>query len=206
MDVDVTSRLATPVFDPAPASFDGRDAFAGLEVSGLARGLVAVDALVKKAASRVVLARPVSPGKFLILLDGSVAEVEESMAEAQAIAADLLVDRFMLPFAHAQLEPAAFGRYPPRVDASLGIVETATASSGLRSADAALKAAGVSMAVLHLSVGIGGKCFYAFAGDLYDVEASVAAASAALGGTHLLGTEVIANPHKDFLDAVGFSL
>ncbi len=194
--------LRTPRFDPAPASFVGVEAFAGLEVHNIARGLVAVDALVKKAKSRVVLASPVSPGKFLILMDGSVAEVEESLLEAERVAADLAVDRFLLPFAHAQLEPAVVGRLPKRPDGSIGIVETATTSSGLASADAALKAADVTLAVLHLSVGIGGKCYYAFVGELFDVQASVAAA-AERAGTQLLGTEIIPAPHPEFLEALG---
>jgi microcompartment protein CcmL/EutN len=195
--------LRTPRFVPAPASFAGVEAFAGIEVLGIPRGLVAVDALVKKAASRVVLASPVSPGKFLILLDGSVAEVEESLLEAERIAGDQLVDRFMLPFAHAQLEPAVFGTLAQRPDGALGIVETATVSSGMRSADAALKAAPVTLAVIHLSVGIGGKCWYAFFGDLFDVQASVAAASDALASGGLLGTEVIPRPHAEFIEALG---
>ena len=194
--------LHTPRFAPVPASFVGVEAFAGLEVHNISRGLVAVDALVKKAASRVVLATPVSPGKFLILMDGSVAEVEESLLEAERVAGDLAVDRFLLPFAHAQLEPAVFGKLPKRPDGSIGLVETATTCSGLRSADAALKAADVTLAVLHLSVGIGGKCYYAFVGELFDVQASVAAA-AERAGAQLLGTEIIAAPHPEFLDALG---
>jgi len=195
--------LRTPRFDPAPASFDRVEAFAGLEVVGIPRGLVAVDALVKKAASRVVLAAPVSPGKFLILIDGAVAEVEESLLEAERIIGDQLIDRFMLPFAHPQLEPAVFGALPERPDDSIGIVECATTCAGIRSCDAALKAAPVAMLVIHLSAGIGGKCWYAFAGDLFDVQASVAAAADSLAGKGLLSTEVIANPHPEFVAALG---
>ena len=56
---------------------------------------------------------------------------------------------------------------------------------------------------MHLSAGIGGKCWFAFAGDLFDVEASVLAAGAAATPIHLLGTEIIANPHSEFLAAMG---
>lgn len=196
--------LARPHFSPSSLPLGSQEAFAGIEVSGIPRGLVCVDAFVKKAEVRVVLATPVSPGKFLILLDGGVAEVEESLAEAEAKAGDLLIDRFLLPFAHPQLEPAVFGVVPPRPSGAMGLVETATACSGLRSADAALKAAKVTLAVLHLSVGIGGKCWYAFMGELYDVEASVQAAVDVLAGSdRLLSTEVIARPHEEFLAALG---
>lgn len=196
--------LIRPQFSPSSLPLGSQEAFAGVEVSGIPRGLVCVDALVKKAQVRVVLATPVTPGKFLILLDGGVAEVEESLAEAEARAGDQLIDRFLLPFAHPQLEPAVFGVVPARPEAALGLIETATACSGLRSADAALKAAPVALAVLHLSAGIGGKCYYAFAGELCDVEASVKAASDTLEGSErLLSTEVIARPHPEFLAALG---
>ncbi len=195
--------LNTPRFVPAPDLAEIPEALAGLEIQSIARGLVAVDALVKKAKSRVVLANPVSPGKFLILMDGSVAEVEESLLEAERIAGEQRIDRLFLPYAHRQLEPAVFGQLPSRPDASVGIVECDTTCSGLRAADAALKAAHVELMVLHLSAGIGGKCWFAFAGDLFDVQASVQAASDAASESHLLGTEVIPNPHEEFLAALG---
>ncbi len=179
------------------------EAFAGIEVHGLARGFVCLDALVKKAKSRICLAATVTPGKFLILIDGGVAEVEESLLEAERIAGDKLIDRFLLPFAHPQLEPRVFG---PMVDpgaAALGIIECSTACAGIRSADAALKAAEVSLNVIHLSSGIGGKCFFAFCGDLFDVEASVQAAIVGAGADRLLGSEIIPNPHPEFTASLG---
>lgn len=195
--------LVAPRFVPTPDLAVAPEAFAGLEVQGIARGLVCVDALVKKAASRVVLAQPVTPGKFLILMDGTVAEVEESLLEAERIAGEQVIDRFLLPFAHPQIEPACFGVLPAKPDASIGIVECATTCAGIRSADAALKAAEVTMLVIHLSAGIGGKCYHAFAGDLFDVQASVAAAADSLAAGQLLGTEVIPNPHPEFVAALG---
>lgn len=195
--------LTTPRFPP-PDLAQVPEAFAGIEVSGIPRGLVCVDALVKKAASRVVMANPVSPGKFLILIDGSVAEVEESLLEAERIAGDQAIDRFLLPYAHEQLERCVFGAAPDCLDGSLGIVECATTCAGIRSCDAALKAAPVALHVIHLSAGIGGKCWYAFAGELFDVQASVQAAADVLGRDgRLLGTEIIAAPHPEFLDALG---
>jgi len=196
--------LIRPHLTPCTLPLGSEEALAGVEVSGIPRGLVCVDALVKKAPVRVMLTTPITPGKFLILFDGGVAEVEESVNEAERVAADQLIDRLFLPFAHPQLEPAAFGVVPPRPEGAIGLVETATACSGLRSADAALKAAPVTLAVLHLSAGIGGKCYYALAGELYDVEASVSAAADSLAGTErLLSTEVIARPHPEFLQALG---
>ena len=192
-------------FFPLPDLQVVPEAFAGLEIHGLARGFVCLDALVKKARSRICMAATVTPGKFLILIDGSVAEVEESLLEAERIAGDKLIDRFFLPFAHEQLERGAFGPMADPGSEALGIVECSTTCAGIRSADAALKAALVTLNVIHLSAGIGGKCYYAFSGDLYDVEASVQAAAESIGQDRLLGTEVIPNPHPEFIAALGIS-
>lgn len=196
--------LLRPNLTPSSLPLGGAEAFAGLEVSSIPRGFVCLDALVKKACCRVLLATPITPGKFLILFDGGVAEVEESFEEAVRVAGDQLIDRFLLPFAHEQIEPAVFGVFQGRAEGALGLVETSTACSGIRSCDAALKAAPVNLAVLHLSAGIGGKCYYAFFGELYDVEASVEAATRSLEGTQrLLSTEIIPRPHPEFLEAIG---
>lgn len=195
--------LTPPTFLPAPDLTTIPVAFAGIEVLGIARGFVCLDALVKKANTRICLAATVTPGKFLILIDGSVAEVEESLLEAERIAADKLIDRFFLPFAHSQLEKAVFGPTVNPKTGAIGIIECSTTCSGIRSADAALKAADVILNVIHLSAGIGGKCYYAFSGDLFDVEASVTAASEGAGPDRLLGTEIIANPHPEFIMSLG---
>ena len=50
-----------------------------LELSSIALGIRAGDAMVKKAPVRALVAGSVQPGKFLVLVDGDVASVEESM-------------------------------------------------------------------------------------------------------------------------------
>ena len=82
------------------------DALALLEVASLARGVVVADAVAKRASIELIQCEPVSPGKYLILFAGGVAEVEESQAAGAAAAGEALVDRLFLPQAHEQLLPA----------------------------------------------------------------------------------------------------
>ena len=68
------------------------DALALLELDSVASGLAAVDTLVKRAPVEVLEANLVEPGRFLVLLAGGVAEVEESVSavvESHADAAAL---------------------------------------------------------------------------------------------------------------------
>jgi microcompartment protein CcmL/EutN len=180
------------------------DALALLEIASLARGVVVADAVAKRAPVRLLDCGPVSPGKYLVLFAGGVAEVEEAIDSGASAAGDALVDRLFLPNAHAQLLPAiragAAGVGPASDvahDAPAGILEHVSVASALRAADAACKAAHVELQLLHLARGIGGKAWFILRGDLESVEAAVAAATQAAGEGLLAGAEVIARPHGE---------
>ena len=61
-------------------------ALALLEITGIARGMVVCDTLVKRAAVDLLRSHPVDPGKYLILFAGDVAEVEEALDAAEEVA------------------------------------------------------------------------------------------------------------------------
>ena len=54
-----------------------RPAVAALELASIARGVVCLDAMAKRAENAIVAARTISPGRYLILLSGTVAEIED---------------------------------------------------------------------------------------------------------------------------------
>jgi microcompartment protein CcmL/EutN len=169
-----------------------------VETSSIARGLVVADAMVKKAPVELVLARPVSPGKHLVLVTGAVADVGEAMAAGVETAAATLVDRLELAnVAHELLR--ALERHAVHPTGSVGIFETFSVASALLGADAACKAAQVSMAELRLADGLGGKAYFVLSGEQADVEAALYAAETAIPTGLLLARELIARPHDDLL-------
>ncbi len=174
-------------------------AIALIEVESIARGYVVVDAMVKKAPVRLRMAEAVTPGKFLILVDGEVAEVEESFAEGVEVAGAGLIDKLFLPRASPPLALALRGALPRGPLDSLGLVETRSVASALLTADAALKAAEVRLLKLELARGIGGKGYFAVTGSLDMVQAAMEAAAAAIAPELLVTTEIIAAPHADFV-------
>lgn len=171
-----------------------------IETSSVARGLVVADAMVKRAPVELVFARPVSSGKYVILVSGEVGDIDEAMASAVDSAAATLVDRLMLPQA-AEALLAALRRQttaPGRTDA-VGIFETFSVASAVHAADAAAKAAAVGLAQLRLADGLGGKAFFVLVGDQADVEAALFAAEHVTPTGMLLARELIAAPHADLL-------
>lgn len=171
-----------------------------LELSSIARGFQVADAVVKKAPVVLRECRPVSPGKFLVLFDGDVASVDEAFRRGVEVAGDRLVDKLFLAQAHPQLGWAVRGEISARAGVeSYAVVETLSVASAILAADAAAKAAAVRLVEMQLARGIGGKAFFALSGALAEIEAAVEAAIAVTDRALVLGTEIIAAPHDDFL-------
>lgn len=179
------------IFGPAIGAF---------EISSIAKGYFLLDQLVKKAPVKILEASPVSPGKFFILINGDEASVDESRQNLLAQVAPYLVDEIYIPFLHAEVLPAMYSQSRFPVQESVAIIETASVSSGLVSADKACKASDVHLIDFRLARGIGGKAYYFLTGTLENVEAGADAGTAALAekGT-LIRSEIIARPHDDFL-------
>ncbi|HXJ20861.1 MAG TPA: BMC domain-containing protein [Polyangia bacterium] len=173
------------------------EALALIELSSIARGHVVADAMLKRAPVTLVRADFVSPGKFLVLVGGDVASVDESFRVGIEVGGDRVIDRLFLPHAHPSLWPAlgSLGKRPA-ID-SLGLVETTTVAATLLGADAAAKAAAVELFEMQLARGIGGKAFFTVTGLLAEVQAAVDAAVGLLDAALVVATEIIAAPHGD---------
>ncbi len=173
-----------------------------LEIGTIARGVVSADAALKRAPAVLLSSRAVSGGKHLVMLEGGVAEVEESLA-AGALAADkLLLDRVFLPAADDQVWPMLGAPLaPPDWSAdpdaeAVAIIETATVCAAIAAADAACKVAEVRVRDVRFAVDLAGKAYFTLTGTLDAIEAAALAAKAA-ADRHVVGLEVIAQPSPD---------
>jgi microcompartment protein CcmL/EutN len=155
--------------------------------------------MAKKAPVRVLEATTICPGKYLVVISGEVEMVEESHARGLEVAGPAVVDKLLLPNAHAQLIPAIDATTRVEAVGAAGIVETFAVASAVLAADAACKRAAVQLIELRLARGLGGKAFFSLTGDQANVEAAVAAAEAIVGRESglLLRSEVIASPHPE---------
>ena len=175
-----------------------------IETNSIARGYETADAMAKVAAVDLIEATPICPGKFIIVITGSVASVSASMAEGAAVAADYLIDSMELASVHPDVPAALRGTSAPPAIEALGIFETFTAAAGVLAADAAVKAAQVSIIELRLSRGMGGKAYFTLTGSVSAVSAAIDAATASASASgQLVAKAVIPSPHADLR---GFAL
>ncbi len=144
-----------------------------LEFESVAVGIAAGDAMAKRAPIRVLHAGTVHPGRYLVLVGGEVADVEESLRAGRAAGAEALVDMVFLPHVHPAVSAAVAGVRRRAGGEALGVIETPTVASIIDAADAGMKGAQVRLLELRLADGLGGKGYVLFDGPVSEVEAAV---------------------------------
>jgi len=166
-------------------------ALALVEFSSIAAGIQAADAMVKRAPIDTLRAGTVQPGKYLVLIGGLTADVEESLAAGRQVGGPAIVDIVYLPQVHRDLVEALQGGRVPDLRDALGVVETTSVAAAIQAADAGIKAANVSLVEVRLADGLGGKGIVLFSGLVADVEIAVASGVAALDRADQLVRQVV---------------
>ena len=107
------SRKAASPPAPAPVSPGTRTraepALALIELDSIAAGMLAGDAMAKKAPIARIVAGTVQPGHYLVLISGEVADVEESLKAGRETSGPHLVDTVLLPHVHPAVVNAIAG-------------------------------------------------------------------------------------------------
>lgn len=166
-------------------------ALALVEFGSIAAGIQAADAMVKRAPIDVIRTGTVQPGKYLVLIGGMVADVEESLSAGREVGATAVVDYILLPHVHPEVVEAVGGGRVPDITDSLGVIETTTVAASIHAADAGIKGAEVRLVEVRLADGLGGKGIVLFSGLVADVEAAIEIGVGVLERPELLVRQVV---------------
>ncbi|OGS36306.1 MAG: hypothetical protein A3J82_03515, partial [Elusimicrobia bacterium RIFOXYA2_FULL_69_6] len=116
-----------------------------LETASIAKGIEASDAMCKMASVKLARAGVIARGKYMILITGPVGEVESSLRAGRQMLGKDLIDEVLIRNVHSQVLETLDKRVPVKEMDALGIIETKDAIAAVRAADAAAKAAAVSL-------------------------------------------------------------
>jgi microcompartment protein CcmL/EutN len=156
--------------------------------------------MAKRAPIDVLRAGTVHPGKYLVLVGGAVADVEEALEAGREVGASAVLDAILIPNVHPELVAGIRGERRAPAGEALGVIETATVAAILEAADAGLKGAHVRLLEIRLADDLGGKGYLLFDGAVTDVEAAVEIAAGRIAGSPGVAHRVIARLHAEMAD------
>lgn len=171
-----------------------------IELSSVGIGYLVEDEMLKSAKVDLLIARTICSGKYLVVIGGSVSDVEASVRAGLTKAGEAVIDHLTVANVHESVFPALGQSVVLEASqvGALGIVETFSGTSVLAAADAAAKAARVTIFRIHVAMALGGKGLCLMTGSVADVHAGVQAAAAQARSRGLLVSEVvIPGPSKE---------
>ncbi len=170
------------------------------EFSSIVAGVHSADQIAKGSPVSDLLTGTTHPGKYVVMVSGDTAAVDVARDIVSGLDRVPIDTRF-LPDVASDVVDAVL-RADDVIEAegeAIGVVETASVSSSVDAADAAVKAARVTLSAIRLADGLGGKAYLVVDGDVGDVEAAVAAACER-AAPNLVDAVVIAQLTADLRD------
>lgn len=178
-------------------------AIGAVELSSVGIGYKIEDAMLKAGSVELLIARTICSGKYLIVIGGPVSDVQSSIDAGLADAGEAIIDHLVIPNVHESVFPALSQSVVLDGDdtGALGVIETFSGTSVLAAADAAAKAARVTLLRIHVAMALGGKGLCVMAGSVANVHAGVEAAAQVARERGLLVCEVvIPGPSKELFN------
>jgi microcompartment protein CcmL/EutN len=167
-----------------------------LELSSIAAGIQALDAMLKRAQVQVIEARMTCIGKYIAIITGEVAAVKSAVETGKAVGGHHVLEADVIASIADGVLESIHGIMDKSDIKALGILETKTIAMGFTGADAIRKAASVRLLKLHISLGLGGKAVVLFTGDIASVENALRVGVEKIGNKDKI-KEAIAIPSPD---------
>ena len=146
-----------------------------LEFNTIASGVLASDLMLKRSPIALLRCGTIHPGRFLILIGGSVASTQEAFESGKETgeAEGSLSGSVFLGDVHPNLHDAVLGTRRDLTGDSLAVVETRSSPALLAAVDAAIKSTPVVLSEVRLGDDLGGHALALMSGDLSDVEVAL---------------------------------
>ena len=173
-----------------------------LETSSIARGIEASDAMAKMADIKLHKTVVIARGKYIIMISGPLGEVRSSMNRGLEILGSTRLHDFTIGDIHKDVLECLDKRRPVKELEALGVIETKEASPAVHAADAAAKAAAITLIEVRAVVP-GGKGLVTFTGEPGAVRTAIAAGIKVVPKSMLVGTTFLPLAHPQLVGTVG---
>ncbi len=174
-----------------------------VEFSSIARGIYAADQMLKTSEVEVVTVASTCPGKYIAIVHGDVAAVENSVKVGETLAEDYYIDSIIIPNVDERIFPAITSVSMPEHMQALGIMESFSLATMITCADQILKTADIEPLELRLGNGLGGKSYFTYTGEVAAVQSGTDAGMVIAKEKGLLvNAEIIPSPSRALVESL----
>lgn len=171
-----------------------------VELKSIPVGMETADEMLKAANVELLLATPICPGKYIIIVSGNVGAVKSSVNAGVSVADVFLVGHHIINNVHESLPAAISGTADTGNISAIGVIETISALTAVTAGDIAAKASNVRLIEIRIARGLGGKGFLLFTGEISAVKSAVNSCLNELKEAgEITSYSVISSPHKDLV-------
>ncbi|WP_142414325.1 BMC domain-containing protein [Hathewaya massiliensis] len=172
-----------------------------VELNSIAKGIELTDIILKSSEIEILYSKHTCPGKYMIIITGDVASIEEAIDNAMPKGEKNIIGSFILPNAHEDLINGINKKFNIDVKA-IGVMEFTSIASGIIALDKALKSGQVKIIRFNLGNLIGGKCYFVITGFVSDVEESMKNAENSIDSKKILNKIVIPSPDLELTNCL----
>ncbi len=180
-----------------------KNALGMVEYASVSSGLMAADLLSKSGVVHLHYAKPVSPGKFVVLFSGEISSVRAAIDAAERSCGSQMIDSFLLGNPHEYVLEALAGSVSLEDGRAIGLVETFTIAAAITAADVLAKTADVVIHEIRMTTDMCGKAYVMVSGSVAAVTEAVRYAADRLRSQQTLrDTVILAAPSQELLQGL----
>ena len=173
-----------------------------IELASIYKGFEVQDTILKQANVEKVLARTICSGKYLIIVRGELADVEDCLELAKEVGDFAIVNALYIPNVDEKIFAAISGCTTLDIEQvnAMVLLETFSVAAVIKAVDLAIKEADIDVPRIHVAMAVGGKGFAVLTGDDESLKSAIVPALDFLKDDgSLAGYTLITNPHPDVL-------
>lgn len=144
-----------------------------IETSSIPKGMEILDNILKKTKIELIVGRAICPGKYIIIVEGTVQSVNFALDIATEIGEKFILGNYLISKLNDKVFRALKERKKPENIQSLGIIETKDSVTSIVLADILCDSLDIELLKLQLANGIGGKGLLIFTGHISSVKNAI---------------------------------
>lgn len=171
-----------------------------IEFISISKGIEVANEMIKNVDTELLYSRTLCPGKYITIISGNAAEVQDSIETGRDLGEGYVIDSYVINAVDESIIRGFKNKYLTKeINNAMAVVETSKICAGIKSLDTALKTSDITLQKLNLGFGIGGKLIYIVTGSLSNLEYATTEGKRVLDEKDTISVAIIPSPEPQLI-------